>query len=120
MKKFLIALLKVINIPRVMVAYSIIKLAHVSSIVEGDMKRLDYRYSVANYTFLGMLMTCLARDHIFQTILDYRLTASNKVLGYIYRMFFQTRRKDIEIWSKIEGGGYWRRSNYIPRLWNNY
>lgn len=103
MKRILIAILKILNLPRIVIACLLISLAHISPIVKGDMKRLNYRYDVCEDSFGEMLAICLSRDRIFQTILEYRLTDSHKIFGYIYRVFFPTRRKDIEIWSKIGG-----------------
>lgn len=105
MKRVLTVILKILNLPRIIIAYLLINLARVSSLVEGDMKRLNYRYDVAGDSFGGMLATCLSRDRIFQAVLEHRLTDSNKIFGYIFRIFFPTRRKDIEIWSKMGGIG---------------
>ena len=118
MKRVLETILKILSFPRILIAYFLIRLAHISSIVKENMKRLNYRFEMREDSFGDMLATCLSRDKIFQTILEHRLTASHKILGYIYRVLFPTRRKDIEIWSKI--GGYWKRTVDIPWIWNYY
>ncbi|MBC5710556.1 hypothetical protein H8S75_21650 [Hungatella sp. L12] len=46
MKRVLTVILKILNLPRIIIAYLLVNLARVSSLVEGDMKRLNYRYDV--------------------------------------------------------------------------
>lgn len=98
---FALKILYFINVPRVFIGYILVSVANITSDVYGDLKKLGYRFPIADQKFFPGLVICLSRDKIFQSIVYSRLLSKNKLLGYAFSLLFINRRKDIEIWSDL-------------------